>query len=79
MQVIEVQNRESRTVTYVVIASKFYLDVFALDIGGGVPAVVHLKKIKVQASTICSNLEEPSTFYIATKNQISFATIDTST
>jgi len=39
MQVIEVQNRESRSVTFVVVASEFYLDIFALDIGGGVPAV----------------------------------------
>ena len=41
MQVIEVQNKESRTVTFIVVASEFYIDIFALDIGGGVPAVVH--------------------------------------
>ena len=41
MQVIEVQNKDSRTVTFIVVASEFYIDIFALDIGGGVPAVVH--------------------------------------
>ena len=62
--------------TFVVVASECYLDIFALDIGGGVPAVVHLKKLKISADTICSNLEEPSTFYISTKNMVAFATID---
>lgn len=37
MQVIEVQNADSRTVTYVVVASESYLDIFALDIGNGTP------------------------------------------
>jgi len=76
-QVIEVQNRESRTVTYVVVNSDCYIDVFALDISGGVPAVVHVKKLKAQADTICGNLEEPSTFYISMKNFVLFATINT--
>ena len=58
MNVIEVQNKESRTVTYVVVASELYIDIFALDIGNGVPVVVHLKKLRIQANTICCNLEE---------------------
>ena len=58
MNVIEVQNKESRTITYVVVASEFYIDIFVLDIGNGVPVVVHLKKLRIQANTICSNLEE---------------------
>lgn len=78
MNVIEVQNKESRTVTYVVVASELYIDIFALDIGNGVPVVVHLKKLRIQANTICCNLEEQNTFYIATKNQVVIATIDTS-
>jgi len=68
MQVIEVQNAESRTITYVVVASESYLDIFALDIGNGPPQVVHQKKLKIAANTICCNQEEPSTFYISTKN-----------
>jgi len=68
MQVIEVQNRESRTVTYVVAASDCYVDIFALDISSRVPTVVHIKKLKISANTICSSVEEPSTFYISTKN-----------
>ena len=79
MNVIEVQNAESRTVTFVVVASEFYIDIFALNIGDGIPSVVHQKKLRIQANTICSNLEEPSTFYIATKNQVAIATIDTNT
>ena len=75
---IEVQNRDSRTVTYVVVASDCYLDIFALDISSSVPVVVHMKKIKISANTICSNVEEPSTFFISTKNQVAIATIDTS-
>ena len=54
--------------TYVVVASEFYLDLFSLDIGGAVPAVFHEKKLRLPVNTICSNLEEPGTFYIATKN-----------
>ena len=68
LQVIEVQDKESRTLTYVVVASEFYLDLFSLDIGGAVPAVFHEKKLRLPVNTICSNLEEPGTFYIATKN-----------
>lgn len=78
-QVIEVQNKDSRTSTFVVVASEMYLDIFALDIGGGTPTVVHIKKIRISVNTICSNLEEPSTFYIATKNQVALAIIDLAT
>ena len=37
---------------------ELYIDIFALDIGNGVPVVVHLKKLRIQANTICCNLEE---------------------
>ena len=76
MQVVEVQNKDSRTITYIVVASAFYIDVFSLNIGGGVPSVYHQKKLKVQANTICTNLEEPSKFFLAIKNTIAEATID---
>ena len=47
MQVVEVQNKDSRTITYIVVASAFYIDVFSLNIGGGVPSVYHQKKLKI--------------------------------
>lgn len=75
-QVIEVQNRDSRTSTFVVVASEMYLDIFSLDISQGIPSVFHIKKVRISVNTICSNLEEASTFYIATKNQVALAMID---
>ena len=47
MNVIEVQNKDSRTITFVVVASEFYIDIFALNIADGVPAVVHQKKLRI--------------------------------
>lgn len=46
MNLIEVQNKDSRTVNFVVVASEFYIDIFALDIGNVTPIVVHQKKLR---------------------------------
>ena len=78
MQVIEVQNKDSRTVTYVVTATESYLDIFALDISGRIPTIVHMKNLKISANSICSSVEEPNTLFISTKNQVAVVTIDPS-
>lgn len=78
MQVIEVQNKDSRTVTYVVTATESYLDIFALDISGRIPTIVHMKNLKISANSICSSVEEPNTFFISTRNQVAVVTIDPS-
>lgn len=76
MQVVEVQNKDSRQVTYIVVASESHIDLFSLDISGGVPSVVHQKKLNIKAHNICNNMEEPSKFFIANKNTIAEASID---
>ena len=76
MQAVEVKNRDSIQVTYIVVSSSHYIDVFSLDKGDGVPQVLHQKKLKLTANTICTNLEQLSQFYVAVKNTIVEATID---
>jgi len=76
-QAIEVSHPENRQLTYLVVNSEFYLDLFTLNIGsGGSPIVTHIKKIKAKADCICSSLEQPGFFFISHLNKIQKCQID---
>ena len=68
LQVVEVKNQDSITAPFVVVASECYIDIFTLEFGQEVLNVVHHKKSRIKVDTICSNLEEASTFYIIQRN-----------
>jgi len=50
---------------YLVVASKAHLDIMLVNIGGGIPTIVHLKKMKITADCICQSLDDNGFFYAA--------------
>lgn len=70
LQMAEVQNPNSRQITYLVLASQCFIDLFSIDIGSGVPKVTHIRKMKLSCSQICANIETPGKFFTAIKGTI---------
>lgn len=61
---------------YLVVASRTHIDIMLLNIGGGIPTLVHIKKMKITADCICQSQDENGFFYAAQKTKIAKFEID---
>ena len=61
------------------VATEYNIDVFTLNTGEKIPKVCHLKNVGIKSEfSICENMIEHDTFYIAIRNHFTQALINLS-